>query len=334
VTIDWGALPVADVYPQLIPDVFSAKPIVIHGRLTGPPEGIITVRGNTGAGPYAQAVEVSAPADATDHEALASLWARAKVEDLMARDYAAAQSGQFPDELKRQVTALGLEFRLMTQFTSFVAVEELTVTAGGEPVQVTVPVEMPQGVSYEGVFGVARAGGGMHALSSFGFQMRSEELRGAIVGAGGRSGAGAPSAAPPVTTVAAGKPAAAEKSALGKSDGDGLPQDAVQSQPAPDPAAKLAAPLADLAAKVAKEGQDGNYALGKLKVTRYRVDVLVYLADLSEPTLAALKELGFEQTGESKSIRLLIGSLDVRKLLDLARLPAVIRVKPVVEPGP
>ena len=145
IEIDWGALPVADVYPALIPDLFSAKPMMIHGRLLGAADGTITLRGNTGAGPYEDQIAVTAPADAQDHEALASLWARAKVEDLMTRDYDAAQRGTFPEDLKRQVIDLGLQYRLMTQYTSFVAVEEMTVTAGGEPVKVTVPVEMPDG---------------------------------------------------------------------------------------------------------------------------------------------------------------------------------------------
>ena len=41
----------------------------------------------------------------------------------------------------------------MTPFTSFVAVEETVVTDGGKPRRVDVPVEMPEGVSYEGIFG-------------------------------------------------------------------------------------------------------------------------------------------------------------------------------------
>jgi hypothetical protein len=87
-----------------------------------------------------------------------------------------------------------------------------------------------------------------------------------------------------------------------------------------------------LAAKVAKEGQDGNLTVGKLKVTSYRVDVLILLRDTSEQTVAALKALGFEQTGDSKAVTLLIGTIDVRKLDELARLDAVIRVKPVAGP--
>jgi hypothetical protein len=55
--------------------------------------------------------------------------------------------------LREQITQLGLDYRLMTQFTSFVAVEEKIVTKDGKPQRVEVPVEMPEGVSHEGVFG-------------------------------------------------------------------------------------------------------------------------------------------------------------------------------------
>jgi Ca-activated chloride channel family protein len=44
----------------------------------------------------------------------------------------------------------------MTPFTSFVAVEETMITEGGVARRVDVPVELPEGVSYEGVFGGER----------------------------------------------------------------------------------------------------------------------------------------------------------------------------------
>src|SRR5262249_43556353 len=55
--------------------------------------------------------------------------------------------------VREAITQIGLEYRLMTQFTSFVAVEETIVTDGGQPRRIDVPVEMPEGVSREGVFG-------------------------------------------------------------------------------------------------------------------------------------------------------------------------------------
>jgi hypothetical protein len=56
-------------------------------------------------------------------------------------------------DLSEAITRLGLEFRLMTQFTSFVAVEEMIVTDGGEPRRIDVPIEVPEGVNREAVTG-------------------------------------------------------------------------------------------------------------------------------------------------------------------------------------
>ncbi len=55
--------------------------------------------------------------------------------------------------IKEEILGLGLRYRLLTQFTSFVAVEQKRITQDGKLVTVGVPVEMPEGVSYEGVFG-------------------------------------------------------------------------------------------------------------------------------------------------------------------------------------
>ena len=71
----------------------------------------------------------------------------------MSQDWPACRRGTPTGDLKQQITDLGLQYRLMTQFTSFVAVEEMTITEGGQPTTVQVPVEMPDGVSHEGVFG-------------------------------------------------------------------------------------------------------------------------------------------------------------------------------------
>src|SRR3954452_9895709 len=64
----------------------------------------------------------------------------------MDEDYAGAQSGAMRPDLKNTITQLGIEYRLMTQFTSFVAVEERVVTDRGKPRRIDVPVEVPKGV--------------------------------------------------------------------------------------------------------------------------------------------------------------------------------------------
>jgi len=62
-----------------------------------------------------------------------------KVDALMAQDWMGMQSGNPAPEIKGAITKLGVDFRLMTQFTSFVAVEESIRTEGGVPRRVDVP---------------------------------------------------------------------------------------------------------------------------------------------------------------------------------------------------
>lgn len=190
IEIDWGGLPVFDVYPRRIPDLFSSKPVLIHGRLKEHADAAITLRGTTGSGPFARRIRINTRGDSTQNDALASLWARKKVESLVQRDLIGQQKGRFSRELKETVTALGLEFRLMTRFTSFVAVDESTFTEDGKPVTIPVTVELPDGVSHEGIFGSSAMSGGCGFLMGRG----PSGPRGASTGGMGRkkwsSGAG------------------------------------------------------------------------------------------------------------------------------------------------
>ncbi len=153
IEIDWAGLPVADVYPARIPDLFSAKPLILTGRYTAASRGVIRLRGKSAGQSVVREIPVELPEAQAEHDVLATLWARTRIDDLMSQDYGGMQSGVAKPEVREAITQLGLEYRLMTQFTSFVAVEEMTVTDGGQPRRIDVPVEMPEGVSYEGVFG-------------------------------------------------------------------------------------------------------------------------------------------------------------------------------------
>jgi Ca-activated chloride channel family protein len=151
IRIEWNGLPVADVYPKQIPDLFSAKPLVLTGRYTYGTQGTIRLTGRVGGQNFTREIPVVFPESQTEHDVLATLWARTRIDDLMSQDFNGIQSGNAKEDVKEAITQLGLEYRLMTQFTSFVAVEEMTVTDGGQPRRVDVPVELPEGVSREGI---------------------------------------------------------------------------------------------------------------------------------------------------------------------------------------
>jgi Ca-activated chloride channel family protein len=153
ISIEWAGLPVADVYPKRIPDLFSAKPVILTGRYTAGGRGVIRLKGKMSGRDFVREIPVELPEAEARHDVLATLWARTRIDDLMSKDYAGIQQNNAHADLKETITQLGLEYRLMTQFTSFVAVEEMVVTDAGQPRRIEVPIEMPEGMSREGVSG-------------------------------------------------------------------------------------------------------------------------------------------------------------------------------------
>ncbi len=126
VVIDWGDLEVSDVYPRRLPDLFRGAPLVVHGRFVHGGRGEIKIRGTYHGQRYERVVQVQLPEGDTaganaEH---ATLWARAAVHDRI------NSLTLRPDEdLVQQVRALGLCYRLVTPYTSFVAVDERTLPA-------------------------------------------------------------------------------------------------------------------------------------------------------------------------------------------------------------
>ncbi len=148
ISLDWNGLQVADVYPKKINDLFSAKPLIIHGRYTKSGSGTIKLKGKFAGKEVVREIPINFADSQKENDVLATLWARTRIDDLTSKDYnSVAQNSKTQTEIEQMITQIGLEYRLMTQFTSFVAVEEKVVNKGGKPVRVDVPVELPEGVS-------------------------------------------------------------------------------------------------------------------------------------------------------------------------------------------
>ena len=147
IQLDWGGLQVADVYPRRIPDLFGSGPLIVSGRYAAGGRGVVRLRGTMAGQAFEREIAVELPESQPGNDVLATLWARRRVEDLQSEDYEGAQSGETRADLREEITGLGLEYRLLTQFTSFVAVEETTVTDGGKSRRIDDPVETPAGVN-------------------------------------------------------------------------------------------------------------------------------------------------------------------------------------------
>ena len=92
IEIDWAGLPVADVYPKRLPDLFSAKPLILTGRYESAARGAIRLRGNLAGQTFMKEIPIELPKLQNAHDVLATLWARARIDDLMSQNYAGIQN--------------------------------------------------------------------------------------------------------------------------------------------------------------------------------------------------------------------------------------------------
>lgn len=311
ITVGFGGLPVEAVYPdpEAVPDLFSSQPIILKGRYNGSGQGAITIHGNTVNGPYERSIPVNFPASAAEHDSLASLWARAKIDALMAQDWAGMQSGSPRDDVKKSVTDLGLAYSLVTQFTSFVAVEERVVNENGRPKTVQVPVEMTDGVSYEGIFG-----GANEQFQALGYL-------------GGARAKSAPACmpAPMPQSVCTDSVALVNQSPRPPRKSQEAKEEAAKAEPKPEvsPTAlkKLDPSLVGLEEKV-------NYVNGSVKVKNGLIEVEIELNELSSDKVQKLKNAGAEVIATRISAKKVMVRVNVKDLEKLVLLDFVVKIAP------
>jgi Ca-activated chloride channel family protein len=132
-----------EVEPESIPDVFAARPVILFGKWRGERQGTLTIDGITGSGPHRLSLDLAQAESQDDTAALKYLWARSRIQTLsdynkLARD----------DERVKEVTRLGLKYSLLTQYTSFVAIDRIIRNPNPtDQESVNQPSPMPEGVS-------------------------------------------------------------------------------------------------------------------------------------------------------------------------------------------
>jgi len=149
----FGGLDVYDVEPQALPDVLGERPVIVFGKWKGDAKGKVVVEGRSASGPYRQVLAVD-DAQQRDTAALRTLWARHRIASLS--DQEALEGG---DAFKQRITDLGLRYSLLTQYTSFIAVDKVVRNvAPQDSTSVNQPSPLPKGVSELAVGGAASLG--------------------------------------------------------------------------------------------------------------------------------------------------------------------------------
>lgn len=148
IAVRFDGFQVYDLEPDAIPDLFARRPVVLFGKWRGERSGAITLAGTSGSGQYRQVFNVADTAPLEMNAALRYLWARTRIARLS--DFNARKGDP---ENRAEIVSIGLTYNLLTDYTSFVAVDETIRNPGGESRDVTQPLPLPKGVSNLAVSG-------------------------------------------------------------------------------------------------------------------------------------------------------------------------------------
>ena len=147
-----GEMPI--IYPSIAPDLFAEQPLILFGRKLDRTAGNLCLRG-IAAGGKAYEKTFYLNFEETGNSAIAQLWGRARIKDLMKSMVSVETT-----EGVEAVTDTALTYQLLSQYTAFVAVsDDVRVNPESVSLSMQVPVEMPEGVSHYRVFSPSTSGG-------------------------------------------------------------------------------------------------------------------------------------------------------------------------------
>jgi Ca-activated chloride channel family protein len=145
IRIDWPGVD-AQMWPARIPDLYRGEPLLVSARL-GDLQGEVRVRGVYGGQPWSARLNL---AGGSRDSGIARRWARDKIDALMTSLHFGADG----DKVRAAVTRLALAHRLVSKYTSLVAVDVTPSRPAAAPLgRGAVPVKLPHGWRYAKVFG-------------------------------------------------------------------------------------------------------------------------------------------------------------------------------------
>jgi Ca-activated chloride channel family protein len=155
VKLSFEGVEVAELYPERLPDLFLRQPLLIFGRISQGHKGKLRLTARSGNDPYETNIAFDA-STVSFHPGITTLWARQRVEELM--DHWRLCDEDARAEVRANLVAHAIRYRLVTRFTSLVAVEEFVANPSGQSGTVPVPTQLPAGWQLDKVFGAPATG--------------------------------------------------------------------------------------------------------------------------------------------------------------------------------
>ena len=118
VSIDGAAA--SKLAPSRLPDLFAGSRLVLTGRYAKPGRHTVRLRGKVGALEREYVYEAEFPSNRTAHDFVPKLWATRHVAGLLEEIRRNGEQQELLDEVRR----LGVEFQIVTPYTSHLVVED------------------------------------------------------------------------------------------------------------------------------------------------------------------------------------------------------------------
>ncbi len=137
-------------YPKRLPDLHDGEPMMLAIRAIGPlpkDKAKLTLSGRRGRSPWSQSIGLDQARPAVG---ISTIWARQRITALTA----SLRQGADFESVKQAITATALRHRLVSKYTSLVAVEKTIARPTDEPLfKRKVPLNLPDGWVAKKVFG-------------------------------------------------------------------------------------------------------------------------------------------------------------------------------------
>jgi len=125
--------PAAEMWPRRIPDLYAGQPVIVAVKLSQP-NGRVVASGRLGTTEWSDTHSV---ASNDEESGIAKLWARQQIESIV---------DEAPSDMKQKVTDVALQYHLVTEYTSLVAVDRTPADAKGAVCEARkVPVTLAAG---------------------------------------------------------------------------------------------------------------------------------------------------------------------------------------------
>ncbi len=144
IEVQFKGIKVSELQPKALPDLFAGRPLSLVGKFSKGGRGKVIITGRRAGKPWKQTLKVDLPDKAQANPGLAGLWARRRIESLSDQLAIGALAG---DRAKEDITALALQYHLISAYTSFVAIDALVRNPEGAIQTIAVPVPLPDQVS-------------------------------------------------------------------------------------------------------------------------------------------------------------------------------------------